>query len=224
MNNDCIERHPSPVVEVSLICLDLCNLEAETKRIADTGIKTLHIDLLDGSFSPSMPLGLETIKQLRQKTDLDFDVHLMTRNNDFFIDELLGVGVQSMSFQIEAVEHVDMCIDKIKKHGVKAGVALKPATSIHELDFVLEECDFVLLMLINPGYADQNGISQVPYARKKIQALKRMIDDNALNTKISIDGRVSWSDIFEYSKREADIFVAGSTCLKDDFEKNLSLL
>ncbi len=222
MNNTCMRKQPAPMVEVSLICLDLCNLEAEVKRIAEAGVKALHIDLLDGTFSPSMPLGLDTIKQLRQKTDLDFDVHLMTHNNDFFMDELLGIGIQSMSFHIEAVEHADIYLEKIKKAGVKAGVALKPATTLHELDYILGECDFVLQMLINPGYADKNDVSQVAYAKKKIQDLRAMIEREAASTKISIDGRVSWTDIFEYSKREVDIFVAGSTCLKDNFAHNLS--
>ena len=198
----------------SLICLDMCNLESQIRILEESGIGMLHVDILDGHFSPSMPLGLDTVRQLRERTDLFFDCHLMTDPQEFFIDELLDIGVQQIVFQAETQPHIDGVINKIHSRGVKAGVALKPATPLSELEYVLEKCDTVLLMLINPGYAAVKGESQVPYADRKISELRKMIDRQGLPTRIEIDGRVSANNIRRYGNHDVNIFVTGSTCLK----------
>lgn len=196
----------------SLITLDMCNLESQIRELEAAGIKMLHIDILDGYFSPSMPLGLETIKQLRSKTDLFFDCHIMTNSLDFFVDELIKIGVEQIVFQIESANHIDGLINKIHNAGIKAGVALKPATPLSTLEYILDKCDTVMLMLINPGYASSGNEGQISYANKKILDLRKMITDRGLDTKISIDGRVSKSNIHEYGNGQVNIFVLGTTC------------
>lgn len=191
----------------------MCNLEAQVRLLEEAGIGMLHVDILDGHFSPSMPLGLETVKQLRQKTDLEFDVHLMATANDYFVDELLDIGVQQLIFHAETEAHVDGMLNKIKSKNVRAGVALKPGTSLSVLDCVLEKCDTVLLMLINPGFAWNKAEQQVPYADWKIKELRRMIESRGLNTSIEVDGRISLQNIEDYGNSMVDIFVAGSTCI-----------
>jgi ribulose-phosphate 3-epimerase len=197
----------------SLICFDLCNLERDVHLLDASGIELLHVDILDGHFSPSMPLGLETVRQLRQKTKLQFDVHLMATVNEYFVDELLDIGVQQLIFHIETEPHVDNLLNKIKSRNVRAGVALKPGTPVSVLDCVLEKCDTVLLMLINPGYAWNKSETQVSYADRKIRELRGMIDNRNLETAIEIDGRISMKNIGDYGKSVVDIFVAGSTCI-----------
>ena len=203
------------IVSPSLIsCCDLCNLESSVRSLEQAGIQMLHVDILDGHFSPSMPLGLDTVRQLREKTDLAFDVHLMAAANDFFVEELLKIGVQQIVFHAETEPHIDNRLNQIHAAGVRAGVALKPATPLTSLEYVLEKCDAVLLMLINPGYAQCASEGQVPYAGRKIHALREMITDRGLPTKIILDGRVSRQNILDYGATgQADIFVAGSTCL-----------
>lgn len=200
----------------SLITLDLLNLESQVKTLEASGFSCLHLDILDGYFSPSMPLGLDTIRQLRQKTDLAFDCHLMAKSNDFFIDELLDIGVQQIVFHVETERHVDGMLNKIKQKGVRAGVALKPSTSLTTLDYILEKCDTVLLMLINPGFASMPNESQVDYAERKIKELKAKIKERDARTKISIDGRISKENIRTYGNNLVDQFVCGSTCLEKD--------
>lgn len=197
----------------SLITLDLCNLESQVKQLEQSGIKVLHVDLLDGYFSPSMPIGLDVVRQLRKKTNLEFDVHIMVNSADYFIDELLDIGVQQIVFHAENEPHIDRRLNMIHDYGVRAGVALRPATSLTALDYVLEKCDTVLLMLINPGYAGHAGERQVPYAARKIRELRKMINDRGLDTKIEIDGRISAQDIKNYAGNDVDIFVTGSTCI-----------
>lgn len=197
----------------SLITLDMCNLESQVKILTDNNMDLLHVDILDGYFSPSMPLGLDLVRQLRSKTNIPFDCHLMVNEHQFFVDSLLDIGVDQIVFQIETASHVDGMLNYIHSKGVRAGVALKPGTSLTVLDYILEKCDTVLLMLINPGFAFMKGEKQVDYADKKIRDLKKMIDDRKLNTKISIDGRISPENIKTYGNGIVQQFVLGSTCL-----------
>ncbi len=102
---------------------------------------------------------------------------------------------------------------------------MKPGTPLSVLDYVLEKCDTVLLMLINPGYAFVKAESQVPYGTRKIRELRSMIEERGLNTKIEIDGRISPDNIRMYGEKDVDIFVTGSTCIKaDDMENSLTKL
>ena len=200
----------------------MCNLESSVKKLENAGIEMLHVDILDGHFSPSMPLGLDTVRQLRKKTDMFFDVHVMTTTHDFFIEELLDIGVQNIVFHGEMETHLDNRLNQIRKAGVNAGVALKPGTSLNMLEYVIEKCDSVLLMLINPGYAQSKSEGQVPYAARKVNELHRMIAERGLDTKVILDGRISKDNMVEFGpKGIADIFVAGSTCLdKNDLENS----
>lgn len=201
------------ILSPSLICLDMCNLEQQVYELEREGIRMLHIDILDGVFSPSMPLGLETVRQLRSITNLEFDCHVMTQNPKYYVEELLDIGVQQINVQIETIPHVDEMLNMIHRAGVRAGLALKPATPLTDLEYVLEKCDCVLLMLINPGYASVKGESQVPYAERKITELNSMINERKLETLVELDGRVSRENICQFAGSRANIFVAGSTCI-----------
>ena len=200
----------------SLICLDLCNLESQVRQVEQSGIEMLHVDILDGHFSPSMPLGLDTVRQLRAKTNLAFDCHVMVTEQDYFVDELLDIGVQQVVFHAETQPHIDGMLNRIHAAGARAGVALKPSTPLSVLEYVLEKCDTVLLMLINPGYAFVKGEKQVVYADRKIRELRKMIDERGLPTKIELDGRISQDNIRAYGKDTVEQFVVGSTCIKRD--------
>ncbi|WP_191567347.1 ribulose-phosphate 3-epimerase [Metabacillus idriensis] len=197
----------------SIMCADLCNLEKSVKEIERAGLDTLHVDIIDGAFSPSMPLGIDTVKKLREVTDMDFDVHIMANNNEFFIQEMLKIGVQQISFHLETSIHIDRYINMIRKNGVKVGVALNPATPLSVLDYVLPQVDTVLLMLINPGFATDKNESQVSYAVQKVEDLGKLIQKKGLETRIEVDGRVSLDTIPGLVKAGADILVAGTTSL-----------
>lgn len=197
----------------SIMCADLCNLEKSVRELEREGFDTLHIDVIDGYFSPSMPLGIDTIKQLRKITDMNFDVHIMSNNNEFFIKEMIKIGVQQISFHVESSTHVARYIQLIKGNSINVGLALNPATPLSVLDYVLPQCDTVLLMLINPGFATDKNEKQVPYAVRKIEDLHRLIKEQGLNTNIEVDGRVSLDVISNLVKAGANILVAGSTSL-----------
>jgi len=211
----------------SVICADLVNLERDIRALEAIGMDTLHVDILDGAFSPSMPLGLETVKRLREVTELDFDVHVMSLNNEFFIHELLDIGVQHLSFHYESSLHVERYVSLIKNRGARAGIALTPATSLCVLDMILSEIDMVLLMLINPGFAGSAGEKQVPYALKKVAALRQMMDARGLDLHIQVDGRVSLDTIPALIEAGASSLVLGSKSLfikEHTLEENKRLL
>lgn len=197
----------------SLICTDLCNLEKEIRTLENVGCQMLHVDLVDGYFSPSMPIGLDTIRQLRSKTNLSFDAHVMAKNNTFFMEELADIGVQRMCFQYETEIHVNRKLVWLKDQGIKSGVALAPGTSIRKLEYVLELCDFVLLMMINPGYASDKNERVSNSVKRKIFDLKEMIEHQGLSTTITIDGRTYLEAIPEYIQLGASTFVAGTSSL-----------
>lgn len=215
----------SCIFSPSLICLDMCNLEAQVRKLEKAGVEMLHVDILDGHFSPSMPLGLDTVRQLRAKTDMQFDCHVMVTEQDYFVNELLDIGVEQIVFHAETQPHVDGMLNRIHASGVRAGIALKPSTPLTGLEYVLEKCDTVLLMLINPGYAFVKGEKQVPYAERKITELREMIDRYGLETKIEVDGRISPENIRKYGSGDVDIFVTGSTCIDQrNMEKSFETL
>ena len=197
----------------SLICLDMLHLEDNLRQLEQSGIRMLHIDILDGHFSPSMPLGFETINQLRHVTDLAFECHVMGDPPDFFVDELLKIGVDQITFQIETASHVDALLNTIHNAGIRAGVALKPATSLSVLDYILDKCDSVLIMQINPGYASFPGEKRACYADRKVRELRSMLNKRGSDAKLILDGRVSLEDIAAYGNGIVDIFVGGTTCV-----------
>lgn len=196
----------------SIMCADLVNLERSINELEQAGLDRLHIDVIDGSFSPSMPLGLEMIKRMREITEMKFDVHIMSNNNEYFINEMLKIGVQSLTFHYETTLHVDRLIHVIKNEGVNVAIALNPATSLSCLDYVLGDLDVVCLMLINPGFATNKNERQVAYALQKVRDLKRRIEGN-FNTSIQVDGRVSLDSISDLVRAGADNLVLGSTSL-----------
>jgi len=201
------------ILSPSIMCADLANLETSIKELEREGLDTLHIDVIDGAFSPSMPIGIETIKRIREVTDMNFDIHIMTMNNEYFIKEMLAIGAQNITFHYETSLHVDRYVRLIKEAGVKASIALNPATSLTVLDTIIEELDMVCLMLINPGFATNKNEKQVPYAKKKITKLRQMIQEKELKTSIQVDGRVSTDSITNLVSVGADNLVLGSTSL-----------
>lgn len=203
----------SAIISPSLIsCCDMCNLERDIRIFEQANVEVLHIDILDGHFSPSMPLGLDAVRRIREITQMKLDVHLMSTNNSYFVEELIDIQVDQIVFHVETEPHIDGMLNKIHSAGIRAGVALKPGTSLSCLDYVIEKCDAVLLMLINPGYASSLGEEQVSYAAKKITDLKRKRDLGNFPLVIELDGRISLENIRIFAD-EGILFVAGSTCL-----------
>ena len=185
------------IISPSLICADLCNLEKEVKDLSLAGMKSLHVDLIDPHFSPSMPIGIDIVKQLKAKSNMDF--------NEFFIKELVKMDISSITFHSEATIHVEKMLQIIKEAGIKAGIALAPATSLSTIEYVAKACDYILLMTINPGYAGGKSEEMVPYAIDKIRDCKDLLNKIGSNAQIIIDGRVSFEVMPKLIEAGADV-------------------
>lgn len=204
---------PDITYSASIMCGDLANLEATIREIERVGIDALHVDIIDGSFSPSMPLGLETVQRIKEVAKLPLDVHIMSTDNEYFVTEMLTLGAESVTFHLETTLHIDRLISLARKAGARVGVALNPATSLSILEFILPQVDSVCLMLINPGYATDASEKQVPYAVEKVSRLRKLIDGQELNVDIQVDGRVSIDIIPDLIRAGATNLVLGSTSL-----------
>lgn len=197
----------------SVMSGDLANIEGTIRSLEEIGIDTLHVDILDGRFSPSMPIGLETARRIREVTDLTLDAHIMTVDNEFFVRQMIDLGMDSITFHHETTLHVDRLITLVKRAGKRVGIGLNPATSLSVLEYVLPEVDSVCVMLINPGYATDAAETQVPYALTKVRRLRQLIAGQGLDVGIQVDGRVSLEAIPGLVAAGATNLVLGSTSL-----------
>jgi ribulose-phosphate 3-epimerase len=194
----------------SMMCADLCNWEGDVRQLEALGVEYLHMDIMDAHFVPNMPLGLESLRHLRPKTALHFDVHLMVDNNDFFVREVAAIGARMISIHAESCTHLDRTINLIRDLGIEAGVALNPATPLSALEYVLDKLDFVLLMTVNPGYSGQRLVEST---LDKIAQCRALLDNNGWRIPIEVDGNVSFEHIPGMVEAGADILVAGTSSL-----------
>jgi ribulose-phosphate 3-epimerase len=199
---------PAVRLAPSLMCADLLHFEDHVHRLESAGATLLHFDLMDAHFAPNMPLGLANIEQLRPKTALPFDVHLMVENNELFIEKLAAIGVQMISVHAESAVHLHRTLSLIRERGIKAGVALNPATPLTALEYVLDDLDFVLIMSVNPGFAGQK---LVPSSLGKIAHCRKLLGERKIP--IEIDGNVSFDNIPKMVAAGADILVAGTSSI-----------
>lgn len=191
----------------SILSADFARLLEDVKKVEKAGCEYLHIDVMDGHFVPNITLGPGIVKSLRKDVDMVFDAHLMIENPDNYIKEFADAGCDIIVVHQEACTHLHRTIQNIKSHGIKAGVALNPATPIETIKYVLQDVDMVLLMSVNPGFGGQ---SYIPVVTEKIKELKALIDEMNLDIDIEVDGGVKPSNIAEVVNAGANVIVAGS--------------
>ena len=191
----------------SILSADFARLLEDVKKVEKAGCEYLHIDVMDGHFVPNITLGPGIVKSLRKDVNMVFDAHLMIENPDNYIKEFADAGCDIIVVHQEACTHLHRTIQNIKSHGMKAGVALNPATPIETIKYVLQDVDMVLLMSVNPGFGGQ---SYIPVVTEKIKELKALIDKMNLDIDIEVDGGVKPSNIAEVVNAGANVIVAGS--------------
>ncbi len=211
------------IISPSILSADFTILGDEIKNVEKAGADWLHIDVMDGHFVPNISYGPVIVKACRKVTKLPLDVHLMIEKPDFFVPLFVESGANLISVHAEACVHLDRTINLIKSFtGVKAGVALNPATPLNLLEWVIKNLDFVLIMGVNPGFGGQSFIKSTI---KKIEVLSSMIKKSGSKAIIQVDGGVGPSTIEEISKAGASSFVAGSAIFKtSNYKKTISIL
>ena len=196
----------------SLLSADFTNLKSDIEILDKSGVKYLHLDVMDGMFVPNISFGPMIIKQLRPLTNMVFDVHLMIEDPDRYVQSFNDAGADILTVHYEAFKHLHRTISYIKSLGMKAGVSLNPATNIDVLDYVLEDLDLVLVMSVNPGFGGQ---SFIPSALDKIKNLKEKIKERNLNVIVEVDGGVKTTNVKDVVEAGADLIVSGSDVFAD---------
>ena len=159
----------------SILSADFSNLLADVKKIETGGADYIHVDVMDGHFVPNISFGAPVMKCLNGKTTVPYDVHLMIENPDLYIDDFVTPQTEYITVHQEASRHLHRTIQKIKSHGIKAGVAINPATPVSTLSCVFEDADLILIMSVNPGFGGQKFI---PGAVSKVEELVRLKREN----------------------------------------------
>ena len=189
----------------SILSADFANLQSEIEKLDKSGADWIHVDVMDGNYVPNLTLGPAIVKSLRQYTKLPFDVHLMVANPDQMIPWFVAAGADIITVHAEVCPHLDKTLQTIRSYGIKAGIALNPATSEDVLKYVLDKVDMVLVMSVNPGFGGQKFIEA---AINKIVEIKEMIGDR--NIEIEVDGGVKPLTASRCISAGADVLVAGT--------------
>lgn len=195
----------------SILSADFGRLADQIAMVEAAGADLLHIDVMDGHFVPNLTYGPLIIRKCKELSALPLDVHLMTTNAEEHLETYIESGADYISLHAEAVKHLQRALARLREAGVKAGVALNPATPISAVEWVLEVCDFILVMSVNPGYGAQKFI---PSATAKIASLRETIARSGRTVDIEVDGGVGPHNAAELARAGATMLVAGNAIFK----------
>ena len=191
----------------SVLSADFSKLGEDVKTIEDAGAHLIHVDVMDGHFVPNITIGPAVMKSLVRWTSMPFDVHLMISDPDKYAPLFVTPQTEFITVHAEACTHLHRTLQSIRALGVKAGVALNPATSLSAVEYVADLADLILVMSVNPGFGGQ---SFIPSALEKVQRLADLRAEIGYTFEIEIDGGVGLGNIAEVSAAGVDIAVAGS--------------
>lgn len=202
----------------SILSSDFLHIEKEIRAVERAGADMLHLDIMDGHFVPNLTFGPGVVRQIRSITDLPLDAHLMITNPADFIDTFIDAGVNYLSFHIETDTNYIQLFRHIREHGVKAGIAINPETSLDTLPSVLDEIDYVLIMSVHPGFGGQAFIGD---SVEKVRKTKEIIGSRPIE--IEIDGGINFETAKFVKEAGVNILVAGSFMFKsNDYVKAIT--
>ncbi len=205
-----MKKTPTYTLAASLICADFMHLDKEIETLEKGNIDYIHFDVMDGVFVPRYGLFPEIITQIRKTCQIPMDIHMMVEDAESYLETFVKAGVNKKDdifvVHAESTKHLDRVLRRIQEKGIKAGVALNPATSLHVLDYVLPQLDLVMLMAINPGIV---GHKLIPSMIEKIAHLKEKLAEYP-HILIEVDGGVNFESAPRMLAAGASMLVCGT--------------
>lgn len=191
----------------SILNADFGRLAEQVREAEAAGADYLHVDVMDGQFVPNITLGPAIVSAIRAATSLPLDLHLMIEEPRRFLREFVEAGAGIMTVHAEAVRHLHATVAAIQDAGVKAGVALNPATPLSAVEEIVDRLDLLLVMTVNPGFGGQ---ALIPETLDKIARARALLDARGARAELEVDGGVKADNVAEVVRRGARVVVAGS--------------
>jgi ribulose-phosphate 3-epimerase len=214
----------STVIAPSILSADFSRLGEEVRAVDQAGADWIHVDVMDGRFVPNITIGPLIVEALRPVTQKPLDVHLMIVQPENYVADFAKAGADIISVHAEpsATTHLHRTLGQIKELGKLAGVVLNPGSSLDLIEYVLELCDLILIMSVNPGFGGQ---SFIPAVLPKIRQLRQMCDDRGLDPWIEVDGGLKANNTWQVLEAGANAIVAGSAVFKaDDYAETIEAI
>lgn len=202
----------------SILSADFMHLGEQLHLLENSGIRVLHIDVMDGAFVPSISFGMPVIRSIRRNSSMFFDVHLMINEPVRYVKEFVEAGADSITVHVEACSDIQATIDAMETYHVRKALCINPGTSVDVLKPFLDRIDMVLVMGVEPGFGGQKLI---PETLKKVEQLDQLRTEKGYSFQIEFDGGVTRDNLGEIIANGADIVVAGTAVFRGDIGENV---